>query len=64
MAENSVEKAAEKRRAAKDAPPPEILSALQAERRGYVQRGMDDRAGEVDAYIAQLTGQPKAVRKS
>jgi hypothetical protein len=57
------QRAAEKRAAAVAdargggaAPAGSYLAGLQAERLGYVQRGLDDSVAEVDAEIARVTG--------
>ena len=34
----------------------DTLEALAEERRGYVQRGLDDRIAQVDAEIARIRG--------
>lgn len=58
---NQQQAAAEKRRAAHEDPQRhELLSALEVERRGYVQRGLDDRVAQVDQQIADLHPQPKS----
>jgi hypothetical protein len=42
----------------------EYVEALREERRGYVQRGLDDRVREVDAAIRNLTAEAKPRQKS
>ena len=48
--------AAERRAAALAGARGRLVSALEEERRGYVQRGLPERVALVDAEIARITG--------
>ncbi len=50
------EQAAERRAAALAGARGRLVSALEEERRGYVQRGLPERVALVDAEIARITG--------
>lgn len=50
------ERAAERRAAALAGARGRLVSALEEERRGYVQRGLPERVALVDAEIARITG--------
>ncbi len=41
----------------------EMRSALEAERAGYVQRGLTDRVKQVDEALARLGGKPATKRR-
>lgn len=51
--------AAAARRSAAEQEHAELRAALQEERRGYVQRGREDRVAGVDAQLRALDGQPQ-----
>jgi hypothetical protein len=54
--EAAVQRAAEATRPTIDPMTRSLLDALANERRGYVARGLDDRAAQVDAQINRLGG--------